>query len=779
MHKLKKSLIAIAAAAAVGTSGFFGWRYYADSHVPPIKVYPFSYVGMTEYWGDRRESYGSVTTDRIQTVYLSNTQTVSEILVKKDQQVKKGDLLMRFDTTLSQLEVERKELEIQKNQMDLEEAQKELQRISWMVPMGTPPREPETEPPQPTVPSYKIFNQGDYEVNKSGGHDGSSRDAAFICWLAEGKVISKEFLQETIGTLVPTEPTDPTEPSTEPTDQTDPSTEPTDPSTEPSTEPSTAPTDPTTEPSTAPTEPTTEPATEAPTENPTQESTEPATAPVETPVQVTFYCTPVNLNLTVYPADKDINSAIQPQKAGIVYNLLPGEYIYLASAEGYETAQQKFTVPAQQERFRVDIILTQTATEAPATEPTTETVAETTATEATTEPATEAPATEPIAAETIAETTATEPATEAPAAEAPVEAPAAEASTEAPALTGLEQVIAFADFLPTEETPTAAPEEPTAPAQPEKKCQPYYAVLKVTRDNQLRGDTVVWLGVHVNEDGSFSFFDASQMEDYSFPPLPEQPTEPTQPDIGYIGSGYTYSEIQKMKKEQEQKIKDLEIQLKLSQADLKIMQRELSDGNIYAEQDGKVISLLTEEEAKLNSQPIMKVSSGGGYYIDATIGELERDTVKIGQEVSVSDWESGGSYTGTVVSVGDIPSSSAIYSAMSNPTSTSYPFRVFVDESADLKAGSYVSISYSAAEKTGVYLEKPFLRTEGGESFVYVRGEDGLLERRTVTVGKSQGGYYMEILDGLTADDYVAFPYGKNLKPGAPTEEGDYSDMYS
>ena len=46
-------------------------------------------------------------------------------------------------------------------------------------------------------------------------------------------------------------------------------------------------------------------------------------------------------------------------------------------------------------------------------------------------------------------------------------------------------------------------------------------------------------------------------------------------------------------------------------------------------------------------------------------------------------------------------------------------------------------------------------------------------------MGKSQGGYYMEILDGLTADDYVAFPYGKNLKPGAPTAEGDYSDMYS
>ena len=48
----------------------------------------------------------------------------------------------------------------------------------------------------------------------------------------------------------------------------------------------------------------------------------------------------------------------------------------------------------------------------------------------------------------------------------------------------------------------------------------------------------------------------------------------------------------------------------------------------------------------------------------------------------------------------------------------------------------------------------------------------------TVTIGKTLGGSYTEILDGLTPEDLVAFPYGKNVKPGAPAVEGDMSDLY-
>ena len=102
-----------------------------------------------------------------------------------------------------------------------------------------------------------------------------------------------------------------------------------------------------------------------------------------------------------------------------------------------------------------------------------------------------------------------------------------------------------------------------------------------------------------------------------------------------------------------------------------------------------------------------------------------------------------------------------------------------MDESADLQPGSYVSIMFSpGSSEQGVYLENPFLRTEGGRSYVYLRGEDGRLEKRYVTTGKSLWGSYTEILDGITAEDFIAFPYGKNVKEGAQTVEADIQALY-
>ena len=165
--------------------------------------------------------------------------------------------------------------------------------------------------------------------------------------------------------------------------------------------------------------------------------------------------------------------------------------------------------------------------------------------------------------------------------------------------------------------------------------------------------------------------------------------------------------------------------------------------------------------------------------MEGSISELARDTVTIGSEVTINDWRSGVTYFGTIESIGNYPSSNGYWSGAGNPTATYYPFTVFVEEDADLQSGSYVSIVYSAgANQNGIYLENPFLRTEGGRSYVYLRGEDGKLEQRFVTTGKSLWGSYTEILDGLTDADFLAFPYGPDVKPGAPTAEADIRALY-
>jgi hypothetical protein len=304
-------------------------------------------------------------------------------------------------------------------------------------------------------------------------------------------------------------------------------------------------------------------------------------------------------------------------------------------------------------------------------------------------------------------------------------------------------------------------------------------VFKVTSGNMSLGNRVTWQGavVNVGADGSFTFkfYDAASFADHT---LAADETAPTTPQIDF-GSGFTASQIAEMRNRQQKAIKELEFNIKMAEAEYKIMQTEVSDGNIYAEVDGVVVSLLTAEEAQMFGEPLIKVSGGGGFYVDGSISELDRDTMRIGSEVTINDWRSGMVYTGTIQSIGDYPSSDNSWNGMGNPTATSYPFTVFVADSADLQSGSYVSIVYaSGSNENGIYLENPFLRTENGKSYVYVRGADGKLEQRFVTTGKSLWGSYTEILSGITPEDFLAFPYGTHVKSGAPTVEAEIHELY-
>ena len=73
-----------------------------------------------------------------------------------------------------------------------------------------------------------------------------------------------------------------------------------------------------------------------------------------------FHCTPEDMILEVFPADGDADQMIEPEEAGS-YLLLPGEYSYLAAAEGYETAAGSFTVESGlNEPIEINLILEQT-----------------------------------------------------------------------------------------------------------------------------------------------------------------------------------------------------------------------------------------------------------------------------------------------------------------------------------------------------------------------------------------------------------------------------------
>ena len=351
---------------------------------------------------------------------------------------------------------------------------------------------------------------------------------------------------------------------------------------------------------------------------------------------------------------------------------------------------------------------------------------------------------------------------------------------------------------PTEEsteTPTSEPtEDPTQESTQETEPEPvvpptapavdltvnqFYMVVKITEDNMSLGYNTTWQGLEVtkkNGDFRFQFFDAGGVRDHM---LPQQTTvSPTIPQIDF-GSGFTASQIAQMRADKEKEIKDHQFRVKMAEAEYAIMQTEADTGKVVAKIDGTVVSLLSEEEAKETMQPIMKISGGGGFYVEGSVSELEKDKLQIGQQVTINDWNTGMEYTGTVQSVGDFPSADGYWNGMGNPNASYYPFKVFIEENADLQEGTYVNVVYSTAtNQQGIYLENPFLRTEQGTTYVYVRGSDGKLEKRPITTGKSLWGSYTEVLEGLSEEDFIAFPYGKTVIPGADTVESDMSALY-
>ena len=89
-----------------------------------------------------------------------------------------------------------------------------------------------------------------------------------------------------------------------------------------------------------------------------------------------------------------------------------------------------------------------------------------------------------------------------------------------------------------------------------------------------------------------------------------------------------------------------------------------------------------------------------------------------------------------------------------------------------------IELAAQQEETGGFYLENAFVLSEGGKSYVFVRGEDGLLEKREILAGKRVDGYYCQVLGGLTQEDYIAFPYSKEAQDGAKTTEAGLDILY-
>ena len=743
-----KMLIALVLVAALGVGIWYGTRGSGE----PVNVYPFMNIGMTEFWGDNQESYGPVTTDKIQTAFLSDTQTVTEVAVKNGDMVKKGDILFSFDTTLDSLSLERKRLEVEKVKLQIKLAGERLEETYEMTPYN-PPSIKEEEPDLGEELKDKLYQISENEV-----YDGSKQEKALICWLKEGTVINDAILRDLYETALKYQTANANKPKPEEEEK----------------EESSASADPGSQ-------------TDVPPE-PEKTFTVPGfytcNGETVTPDEIVVGKDGYKIRNSYTYQEKTywLESAIPRNKNAVLTDLLIEAY---PQEESAQAAWEELWKDGVDVKYIRDVSITGNwlKDDAFAAFEKDDLI-------------------ETEIGQSIVLTFRTQIGN-------PPENTKLEKFTLSPS-DGLLQAKRDEDLLiltanPDKLTTQPIPYTVTArysfddnhdtnraveetftfnlsvvPGEEVKKSE-FYVVFKVTEKNFEKGNYLTWQGgkITVYEDGTFGIthFDAADVPDHMLPPPEELEIELPTIDPNAI---YTGEQILQMQKDLNKTIKEQKEKLKTVEAEYLIMERELGDGNVYAEIDGKVVSLLTEGEARQQKQPLIKVSGGGGFYVEGSVSELEKSKLKPGQEVTINDWNTGNMYTGEVVSIGDFPTDNDSWNGMGNPTASYYPFRAFVDETADLQAGSYVSMTYSTASaEQGIYLEKAFVRSEKGQHWIYLRGADGRLEKRDVRVGKVLWGSYYEILSPLGEEDFLAFPYGKNVKEGAPTVESDLSALYT
>jgi len=310
------------------------------------------------------------------------------------------------------------------------------------------------------------------------------------------------------------------------------------------------------------------------------------------------------------------------------------------------------------------------------------------------------------------------------------------------------------------------------------------AVFEVRAGDALEGDILrSWLMTFWRTESGgveFTIQEPSGNYDGSAPP---EGGDVERPVNVYTAPAYSYNELMEMRREAQNKIVTLELDLKKAELQYETLQFELSSGMVTSKIDGVVKTIRDPDAALEEGLPTVLISGGGGYFATGAMSETELDTIHVGDTVTVMSWQTYSQNEAEIISISEYPAEGGNYYHWSqgNTNTSLYPFTVYLDEDTPVREGEWVNITYNpfGEEASGVFLENMFLRREGGRSYIFVRGEDGRLTRREVSTGRSLWGSYTQILGGLSPEDFIAFPYGRTVREGARTEMASPETLYS
>ena len=254
-------------------------------------------------------------------------------------------------------------------------------------------------------------------------------------------------------------------------------------------------------------------------------------------------------------------------------------------------------------------------------------------------------------------------------------------------------------------------------------------------------------------------------------------------------------------------IKRYQYEMKSKQAEMENLKKQIANADVTSPIQGIIKSISSntggddssDTSSSMNSDnedssAYMTIMATGEYRIKGKINEQNMSEISEGMDMIVySRVDETQTWKGTLTSIDKESNSGNSNSMMgyndsgdsSMTSSSTYPFYVDLDSSDGLMLGQHVYLmadngQENEGEEDGLWLEDYyFITDEDGAVTNYVWAVDShdKLEKREVKLGEfNDETFKYQILDGLTVEDYIAFPR-EDCVEGAPVTR-NAEDLY-
>lgn len=227
-------------------------------------------------------------------------------------------------------------------------------------------------------------------------------------------------------------------------------------------------------------------------------------------------------------------------------------------------------------------------------------------------------------------------------------------------------------------------------------------------------------------------------------------------------------------------LKEAELNIKTKENEIQKSEDLLENAIVTAPVEGRIQSINeTGVDQNGNEAPYITIQQVGSYRVKGTLGELQRGGLMEGDRVKITSRTDASQVWGGSVTLVDYENptqgnNNRYYASSSDEmtASSKYPFYVKLDTTEGLLLGQHVYLELDTGEEAsaGLSISLSFLcYEEDGSPYVWAENRNKL-EKRPVTLGQTDDMMgTCEILDGLTGEDYIAFPDAELCRPGVPT----------